>query len=73
MSAGGQHHIISQPAQVALIQAMAQQAGQAPVGVQAVPSHQPPTILPIPTTSTAAAAVASTATITVPIAATQGQ
>lgn len=71
VSAGGQHHIISQPAQVALIQAMAQQAGQAPVGVQAVPSHQPPTILPIPTTSTAAAAVASTATITVPIAATQ--
>ncbi|XP_062994412.1 helicase SRCAP isoform X3 [Elgaria multicarinata webbii] len=71
VSAGGQHHIISQPAQVALIQAMAQQAGQAPVGVQAVPGHQPPTILPVPATSAAAAAVASTATISVPIAATQ--
>ncbi|KAF7238749.1 Helicase domino, partial [Varanus komodoensis] len=71
VSAGGQHHIISQPAQVALIQAMAQQAGQAPVGVQAVQGHQPPTILPVPATSTAAAAVASTATISVPIAATQ--
>ncbi|XP_061446917.1 helicase SRCAP isoform X2 [Rhineura floridana] len=71
VSAGGQHHIISQPAQVALIQAMAQQAGQAPVGVQAVPGHQPPTVLPVPATSTAAAAVASTATISVPIAATQ--
>ncbi|XP_054849171.1 helicase SRCAP isoform X5 [Eublepharis macularius] len=71
VSAGGQHHIISQPAQVALIQAMAQQAGQAPVGVQAVPGHQPPTILPVPATSTAASAVASTATISVPIAATQ--
>uniref|UniRef100_A0A670Z2E9 Snf2 related CREBBP activator protein n=1 Tax=Pseudonaja textilis TaxID=8673 RepID=A0A670Z2E9_PSETE len=34
VSTGGQHHIISQPAQVALIQAMAQQAGQNPVGVQ---------------------------------------
>nr|XP_056718982.1 helicase SRCAP [Euleptes europaea] len=71
VSAGGQHHIISQPAQVALIQAMAQQAGQSPVGMQAVPGHQPPTILPVPATSTAAAAVASTATISVPIAATQ--
>uniref|UniRef100_A0A8C6XX48 Helicase SRCAP n=1 Tax=Naja naja TaxID=35670 RepID=A0A8C6XX48_NAJNA len=45
VSAGGQHHIISQPAQVALIQAMAQQAGQNPVGVQTVPGQQPPTIL----------------------------
>ncbi|XP_060112592.1 helicase SRCAP isoform X2 [Heteronotia binoei] len=71
LSAGGQHHIISQPAQVALIQAMAQQAGQSPVGVQAVPGHQPPTILPVPATTTAAAAVASPATISVPIAATQ--
>nr|XP_028560870.1 helicase SRCAP isoform X1 [Podarcis muralis] len=71
VSAGGQHHIISQPAQVALIQAMSQQTGQAPVGVQAVPGHQPPTILPVPATSTAAAAVASTATISLPIAATQ--
>uniref|UniRef100_A0A670JF96 Snf2 related CREBBP activator protein n=1 Tax=Podarcis muralis TaxID=64176 RepID=A0A670JF96_PODMU len=50
VSAGGQHHIISQPAQVALIQAMSQQTGQAPVGVQAVPGHQPPTILPVPAT-----------------------
>ncbi|XP_077170622.1 helicase SRCAP isoform X6 [Paroedura picta] len=71
LSAGGQHHIISQPAQVALIQAMAQQGGQSPVGVQAVPGHQPPSILPGPATTTAAAAVASTATISVPIAATQ--
>lgn len=73
VSAGGQHHIISQPAQVALIQAMAQQAGQAPVGMQAVPGHQPPTILPVPATSAAAAAVASTTAITVPIATTQGE
>uniref|UniRef100_A0A8C6Y1N0 Snf2-related CREBBP activator protein n=1 Tax=Naja naja TaxID=35670 RepID=A0A8C6Y1N0_NAJNA len=68
VSAGGQHHIISQPAQVALIQAMAQQAGQNPVGVQTVPGQQPPTILPVPATSTTVPPVASTATISVPIA-----
>lgn len=73
VSAGGQHHIISQPAQVALIQAMAQQAGQNPVGVQTVPGQQPPTILPVPATSTTVPPVASTATISVPIAVTQGQ
>ncbi|KAG8140638.1 hypothetical protein E2320_003346 [Naja naja] len=71
VSAGGQHHIISQPAQVALIQAMAQQAGQNPVGVQTVPGQQPPTILPVPATSTTVPPVASTATISVPIAVTQ--
>ncbi|XP_039186431.1 helicase SRCAP isoform X1 [Crotalus tigris] len=71
VSPGGQHHIISQPAQVALIQAMAQQAGQNPVGVQNVPGHQPPTILPVPATSTTVPPVASTATISVPIAVTQ--
>ncbi|XP_058035408.1 helicase SRCAP isoform X2 [Ahaetulla prasina] len=71
VSAGGQHHIISQPAQVALIQAMAQQAGQNPVGVQTVQGQQPPTILPVPATSTTVPPVASTATISVPIAVTQ--
>ncbi|XP_026578966.1 helicase SRCAP-like isoform X2 [Pseudonaja textilis] len=71
VSTGGQHHIISQPAQVALIQAMAQQAGQNPVGVQTVLGQQPPAILPVPATSITVPPAASTAAIGVPIAVTQ--
>ncbi|XP_069057791.1 helicase SRCAP [Pleurodeles waltl] len=70
VSAGGQHHIISQPAHVALLQAMTQQqqtqllqqSGQAQASVQtislqAAPNAQPSAILPnsVPSiTSTAA-------------------
>ncbi|KAM9146686.1 helicase SRCAP isoform 4-T4 [Pangshura tecta] len=69
VSAGGQHHIISQPAQVALIQAMTQQGGQAQGGVQAMSGPQPTTILPAPASATTAAA--TSAAISVPIATTQ--
>lgn len=71
VSAGGQHHIISQPAQVALIQAMTQQGGQAQGGVQAMSGPQPTTILPAPASATTAAT--TSAAISVPIAATQGE
>ncbi|XP_078508971.1 helicase SRCAP isoform X2 [Lissotriton helveticus] len=56
VSAGGQHHIISQPAHMALLQAMTQQqtqllqqSGQASVqtmSLQAVPNAQPSAVLP---------------------------
>ncbi|XP_030066671.1 helicase SRCAP, partial [Microcaecilia unicolor] len=87
VSAGGQHHIISQPAQVALIQAMAQQqqqtlqspttqlqqSGQAQVGVQAMTLQPVPQPLP---SSQQPAILPSSATASagfnVPSSATQG-
>ncbi|XP_043943014.1 helicase SRCAP [Protopterus annectens] len=63
VSAGGQHHLISQPAQVALIQAMAQQqSGQPSIGIQAVtgPHVVSPSTVSVPSPG-----------ITLPLATTQ--
>ncbi|XP_029462674.1 LOW QUALITY PROTEIN: helicase SRCAP [Rhinatrema bivittatum] len=84
VSAGGQHHIISQPAQVALIQALTQQqqsptaqlqqSGQAQVGIQAMSlqplssSHQPAIL----SNAAAAAAPSTSAALSVSPSATQG-